>query len=108
MNPSSPRPDNQPTTLMELRNVGKTFPSAGGNPPLEVLKNINLKVSRGDYTVITGKSGSGKSTLLGIITGLHKPSSGEIWLAGKPNNGYKDRAASQFRQLHVGFVFQNF
>lgn len=88
------------TPVIELRNVNKHFGS------LHVLKDINLKVNKGEVVVILGPSGSGKSTLCRTINRLETIDSGEILIEGKPlPDGGKQLA--QVRS-HIGMVFQSF
>jgi putative ABC transport system ATP-binding protein len=75
---------------------------------LTILQNINLEVNAGDTLAIVGSSGSGKSTLLSLIAGLDKPSSGEIFLKGKPLHQLNEEQRSAVRAQHVGFIFQQF
>src|SRR5258708_39936769 len=67
--------------LVNARNVGKTYWI--GKRSLEVLRNVELQVSRGEFLVVRGASGAGKSTLLHCLGGLDTPTAGEIWFAGK-------------------------
>lgn len=73
---------------------------------LEVLKGIHLTVNKGEVVALVGPSGSGKSTLLHIVGSLDKPDAGEIRINGTLLNGMKDKTLSQFRNRHIGFVFQ--
>jgi nitrate/nitrite transport system ATP-binding protein len=83
--------------FLELRNVGKGF--GAGRDRVEVLKDVNLEVERGEFLAVVGYSGAGKTTLLSLIAGLLKPDLGTIVLDGKPIEGPgHDR----------GVVFQNY
>ena len=73
-----------------------------------ILKNINLKIYKGEFIAITGASGSGKSTLLNILSGLDSPSSGEIRYHGKTISSFSDNALSNFRNQTIGFIFQSY
>lgn len=73
---------------------------------LEVLKNVDIQIDKGEFVTIIGKSGAGKSTLLHLIGTLDKPTSGEISLFGKQVHTMKDRELSEFRSKNIGFVFQ--
>lgn len=73
-----------------------------------VLKNINLKIYKGEFIAITRASGSGKSTLLNILSGLDSPSSGEIRYHGKTISSFSDNALSNFRNQTIGFIFQSY
>ncbi|QGQ45338.1 ABC transporter ATP-binding protein [Metabacillus sediminilitoris] len=76
---------------LELSNVQKSFGQQ------EVLKNIELKVNKGDFIAIVGKSGCGKSTLLRLIAGLEQPSGGDIVIDGKPLNEKSSTAKMMFQ-----------
>jgi len=72
------------------------------------LRNINLKISKGEYVSIMGPSGSGKSTLMHIIGLLDNPSEGKIFIKGKEIANLNDNQLSSLRNVFVGFVFQQF
>jgi putative ABC transport system ATP-binding protein len=79
-----------------------------GDAKVEVLKSVNLKVGKGEFSVISGPSGSGKTTLLNIIGGIDKPTSGKIVVFGD-DLGVKDEDfLASFRCNKVGFVFQSY
>ena len=73
---------------------------------LTVLKNVSIEIKQGEIVVIVGKSGAGKSTLLHILGTLDRPSSGEVYLNNKLVSGLSDSELSNFRNKHIGFVFQ--
>jgi len=86
--------------MIELRNITKSF----GN--LQVLKGIDLDIARGEVVSIVGPSGAGKTTLLQIMGTLDTPDGGEIRVDGQQLNGMSQKALAQFRNKHIGFVFQ--
>ena len=86
--------------MIELRNITKSF----GN--LQVLKGIDLDIARGEVVSIVGPSGAGKTTLLQIMGTLDTPDGGEICVDGQQLNGMSQKALAQFRNKHIGFVFQ--
>jgi len=86
--------------MIDIKNITKSF----GN--LQVLKNINLHINKGEVVSIVGPSGAGKTTLLQIIGTLDKPDSGTICLDGIDVNKLSTRKLSDFRNQHIGFVFQ--
>lgn len=91
-------------TIIEAVDLYKTFML--GTVPVEVLKNINLTISKGEFITIMGPSGSGKSTLLYLIGGLDTPTSGNIIINGKDIAILSDKEQSVMRRREVGFVFQ--
>lgn len=91
-------------TIIEAVDLYKTFML--GTVPVEVLKNINLTISKGEFITIMGPSGSGKSTLLYLIGGLDNPTSGKIIINGQDIAILSDKEQSVMRRREVGFVFQ--
>jgi putative ABC transport system ATP-binding protein len=79
-----------------------------GDAKLEILKDVNLKVGKGEFTVISGPSGSGKTTLLNIIGGIDKPTSGKIVVFGDDLGAKDEDFLASFRCSKVGFVFQSY
>lgn len=73
---------------------------------LEVLRGIDLTVQAGEVVSIVGKSGAGKSTLLHILGTLDRADRGEVWIHGTNVCQLRDKALSEFRCRHIGFVFQ--
>ncbi len=71
-----------------------------------VLKNLNLQIVKGDFTVIMGSSGSGKSTLLYALSGMDRPTLGSIIYKGEEISKYSNDKLAVFRRGHCGFVFQ--
>ncbi|MBO5932775.1 MAG: ABC transporter ATP-binding protein [Bacteroidaceae bacterium] len=86
--------------MIELRDINKSF----GN--LQVLKDINLQIDKGEIVSIVGPSGAGKTTLLQIMGTLDKPDSGSVKYNGIDITSYKEKDLSEFRNKHIGFVFQ--
>lgn len=86
--------------MIKANDITKSF------GPLQVLKGIDLTVGKGEIVSIVGKSGAGKTTLLHILGSLDKPDSGSVALAGTDITQLKDRELSDFRNRHIGFVFQ--
>lgn len=77
-----------------------------GPVAVHALRNIDLEIFPGEFTVIVGPSGSGKTTLLNMLGGLDSPSSGKVWVAGTDISGMKENALIDFRLHNIGFVFQ--
>jgi lipoprotein-releasing system ATP-binding protein len=73
---------------------------------LNVLKGIDLEVKKGEIISIVGASGAGKSTLLHILGTLDRADRGDLFLNGAPIGGMSEKKLSEFRNLHIGFVFQ--
>lgn len=86
--------------MIEIKNITKSFDS------LNVLKGIDLHVNKGEVVCIIGPSGAGKTTLLQIIGTLDKPDSGNVVIDGIDVTKLKQKALAQFRNKHLGFVFQ--
>lgn len=90
--------------IIEACNLCKTYKL--GDLNVEVLKDVNIVISQGEFASLMGPSGSGKSTLLYLLGGLDKPTSGSIKLKGKELSVMKDKAESEMRRRDIGFVFQ--
>src|SRR5262245_51895460 len=88
-----------------IEHLCKDYPTRTG--PLQVLRDISLEVPRGEALAVMGPSGSGKSTLLYILGTLERPTSGEVNLAGVNPFDLNERALADFRNRHIGFVFQD-
>jgi ABC-type lipoprotein export system ATPase subunit len=76
--------------------------------PLEVLKGVSLAVDQGEFVCLVGKSGCGKTTLLSLLSGLEKPTQGQVSLGGKEISGSSEDELALFRRENVGFIFQSF
>jgi len=88
-----------------VEHLSKEFPTRG--EPLVVLRDVSLALSGGQNAAILGPSGSGKSTLLFIIGTLDSPSGGSVRLGGVDPFGLAESQLAEFRNRHVGFVFQD-
>ena len=86
--------------MIDLKNIRKSFGS------LEVLKGIDLHIDKGEVVSIVGPSGAGKTTLLQIMGTLDRPDSGSVVVDSVDVSSLKQKKLSDFRNLHVGFVFQ--
>jgi putative ABC transport system ATP-binding protein len=75
---------------------------------LEVVKNVSLAIDAGEFVCLVGKSGCGKTTLLSLLSGLEKPTKGQVILNGKEINGASEDSLALFRRENVGFIFQSF
>ena len=90
--------------ILSARGLKKTY--AVGKRALEVLRGVDLTVSRGDFVALRGASGTGKSTLLHLIGGLDLPNAGEIIFCGQNLAVFSESQLTNFRNRRVGFVFQ--
>lgn len=90
--------------LIKTEKLSKTF-STGGNQQ-HVLKNLDLEIYQGDFTVIMGPSGAGKSTFMYALSGMDKPTLGKIQFCGEEISKFSNDRLAIFRRKHCGFVFQ--
>jgi lipoprotein-releasing system ATP-binding protein len=86
--------------MLTARNLTKNYSN------LHVLKGVDITVGKGEIVTIVGSSGAGKSTLLHILGTLDTPSSGEVWLRDVNLGALKGNALADFRNRHMGFIFQ--
>ena len=90
--------------FLEISHLKKGFGT--GENHIEVLKDINLKVSQGEFCVLLGPSGSGKSTLLNIIGGIDQANSGDIHIHGERMADMNEKTLTLYRRKHLGYIFQ--
>jgi putative ABC transport system ATP-binding protein len=93
-------------TLIDLRDVFKSYETGAGEVP--VLKDVDLRVREGEFVGVVGPSGSGKSTLLNMITGIDRPSSGEVFVARQAVHKMSENQLARWRGKNVGVIFQFF
>ena len=91
-------------TLVSVEGVEKVFHR--GSEDIHVLRDLHLKVPKGEFLALMGPSGSGKSTLLNLIGGLDRPTRGTVTVAGERTDELSDHRLAAWRARHVGFVFQ--
>ncbi len=91
-------------TVLECRGLAKSFRE--GSERLEVLREVNFQVQRGQRLAIIGSSGSGKSTLLHLLGGLDTPSAGSVWVAGQELSRMSDTGRGRLRNRKLGFIYQ--
>ena len=92
--------------VVKLVDVVKSFPVGDGE--VTVLKGLSLDVNQGEFVSIVGPSGNGKSTLLNMITGIDRPSDGQVIVTGRDIHKMSENQLAAWRGEHVGIVFQFF
>ena len=92
--------------LIDLRQIVKTYQSAAGT--FTALKGVDLQVDRGEFVAIIGKSGSGKSTLINMITGIDRPTSGEVLVGDTAVHTLSEGQMAAWRGRNLGIIFQFF
>jgi ABC-type lipoprotein export system ATPase subunit len=92
--------------LIELRQVVKTYATPAGD--FTALKNVDLQVNPHEFVAVIGKSGSGKSTLINTVTGIDRPTSGEVLVCGTPIHTLDESKLAVWRGRNVGVIFQFF
>ncbi|HLB08819.1 MAG TPA: ABC transporter ATP-binding protein [Gemmatimonadaceae bacterium] len=97
---------NQLDPLITMRAVSKRYATPSGN--FTALDDVNLDIHTGELVAIVGQSGSGKSTLLNLMSGIDRPSSGEVIIGGIPVHAIPERDMARWRGRSVGIVFQFF
>ena len=94
------------TAVVQLFDLHKSFTE--GRQNRDVLHSLNYAFNQGEFVVLFGQSGSGKSTLLNLISGIEKPSGGQIAIQGVPITELRERERTLFRRDNIGFIFQFF
>lgn len=92
--------------LIELRKIVKTYETAAGK--FTVLKSIDVTVDKGEFVAVIGKSGSGKSTLVNMITGIDRPTSGEVLVGDSAVHKFNESQMAVWRGKNLGIIFQFF
>ena len=92
--------------IIDLQDVNKSYKTAVGDYP--ALKSIDLQINAGEFVSIIGKSGSGKSTLLNMITGIDRPTAGEVFVNGTAVHQMNENRMARWRGNNLGIVFQFF
>ena len=91
--------------ILNIKNLKKIFDYK--NRKIEVLKNLNFSIKKGELVALTGPSGSGKSTLLHLISLMEKPSSGKIFFSGKNIGDLNENEINKIRKFNISLIFQN-
>ena len=99
-------PDDGTGSFVRLRNLEKTYFNAAGTFP--VLKGLNADFRQGEFIAVIGRSGSGKSTLINVVTGIDRPTSGEIFVGDVAVHTLTENQMAVWRGRNVGVVFQFF
>lgn len=94
------------TNLIKLQNIKKYYKV--GKEKIQVLKNIDLNIQKGEFVMIMGKSGSGKTTLLNILGFLDKFDGGDYYFNDENVSKLNENQRSVFRNKNIGFIFQQF
>jgi putative ABC transport system ATP-binding protein len=92
--------------LINLQDVVKTYETGAGD--VTVLKDVNLKVQPSEFVSVVGPSGSGKSTLLNMITGIDRPTDGQVFVGGEAVHVLSENELARWRGRHIGVIFQFF
>jgi lipoprotein-releasing system ATP-binding protein len=90
--------------FLSVRSLNKVYDA--GAQRIHVLRDLDLEINQGEMVAVVGASGVGKSTLLHVLGGLDRAGDGDVVVAGQSITSMKDRALVEFRNRHVGFVFQ--
>jgi putative ABC transport system ATP-binding protein len=93
--------------LIVVNDVKKSFPLTDGGQ-VNILKGISFEIGAGEFVSIVGPSGNGKSTLLNMMTGIDRPSSGDVFVTGKDLNRLSENKLALWRRHNVGIIFQFF
>jgi putative ABC transport system ATP-binding protein len=96
----------QDNSLIDLRDLIKTYQTAAGG--LTILKDVSLQVQEGEFVGLVGPSGSGKSTLLNMITGIDRPTGGQVFVAGEAVHSLSENQLARWRGRNIGVIFQFF
>ena len=91
-------------TIIEAKNLKKSFRT--GDTEQTIFENLDLNLYKGDFTIIMGSSGAGKSTLMYSLSGMDRPTAGEVIFNGKTITSLNDDKLAIFRRRNCGFVFQ--
>jgi putative ABC transport system ATP-binding protein len=98
--------DNDYDYVVQIKDVYKSFKVGDGE--VTILKGISFDVKDGEFVSIVGPSGNGKSTLLNMITGIDRPSDGEVLVTGRDLNNMSENQLAAWRGGNVGIIFQFF
>jgi len=91
--------------IIRAKNLCKTYST--GSEQYHAIRNVDLEIYEGDFTVIMGNSGSGKSTLLYLLSGLDSVTTGEVSFHEQRIDGYKEKQLADFRAKKIGYIYQS-
>ena len=92
--------------LITLRDVSRSYER--GADVVHALADVSLTIESGAFVALMGPSGSGKSTLLNLLSGIDRPTAGEVWVAGKRLNDLSEDELARWRARHIGLIFQSY
>ena len=92
--------------VVETQNVKKIYEMGGGKIEVKALNGVSARIAKGDFVAFMGPSGSGKTTFLNMISGLDRPTDGQVYLSGREITKMDQAHLSKLRQQNVGFIFQ--
>jgi putative ABC transport system ATP-binding protein len=92
--------------LIQVSNLVKTYETPAG--PMNVLRGIDMEINRGSFIALVGPAGGGKTTFLNMITGIDKPTTGEVFVDGIDVSKSSEKKLTRWRGQNIGIVFQFF
>ena len=90
--------------MINLKKISRTFILPSGD--IHAVKNVSLKIKKGEFIIISGPSGAGKTTLLNMVSGIDLPSSGEVMISGNSIKSFSKNQLNELRRKTIGMVFQ--
>ncbi len=90
--------------MINLKKISRTFILPSGD--IDAVKNVSLKIRKGEFIIISGPSGAGKTTLLNMVSGIDLPSSGEVMISGNSIKSFSKNQLNELRRKTIGMVFQ--
>src|SRR5437016_10490930 len=94
------------TRVVQARNVSKVFKRDAFE--VKALDDVSIEISGGEFLALMGPSGSGKTTLLNMIAAIDRPTAGELLVQGENVFRYSDKKIAEWRNRHIGYIFQTF
>ena len=90
--------------MINLKKISRTFILPSGD--IDAVKNVSLKIKKGEFIIISGPSGAGKTTLLNMVSGIDLPSFGEVMISGNSIKSFSKNQLNELRRKTIGMVFQ--